>query len=434
MRTSDSHRRCALTLLACLLLAAVPAIADEKGIADFPQLSAESDWPWWRGPQRNGIATTSPVPTSFGDNENVVWKVPVPGRGHSSPTVVGNRVFLTTADNRKQIHYVLGFDRASGRQLWQTKVNEGGFPAKNHEKNTEATPSLASDGERLFATFYHHDKVVLLALDFEGKVIWEKDVCRFRPRTYEYGYAPSPILYRNTVIVSAEYDGESFLTAFQRQTGERRWQAPRPNQVTFSTPVIAHIAGKDQLLISGSQKVSSYNPANGHSLWSVDGTTSATCGTMVWDGDTVFASGGYPKAETIAVKAGGKGKVLWQNNQKCYEQSMLASQGNVYALTDNGVMFCWRAKDGREMWKERLKGPVSASPVLANDNIYWANELGTMYVFRASPERFELVAENQIGTDSFPSPAICGGQIFLRVATGSGNERQEWLYCFANKN
>lgn len=424
------------SVLACLFFAGFigsGVSADEKGIGDFPQLSAKNDWPWWRGPLRNGVADQVAVPVTFSETDHVIWKTRVPGRGHSSPTVVGNRVFLTTATTADQIHEVLAFDRTTGKPLWRKEVNRGGFPAKNHPKNTEATATLACDGERLFAAFYHHDKVVAVTLNFAGEVVWEKEVCRFRPKTYEYGYAPSPVLYQNTVLIAAEYDGESFITALDRQSGDRVWQAPRPTMITFSTPMIAHVAGKDQLLISGAQKVSAYNPATGKPLWSVDGTTFATCGTMVWDGEIVFASGGYPKAETLAVKADGSGEVLWRNNQKCYEQSMLAHEGYLYALTDNGVMFCWRGTDGKEMWKERLKGPVSASPVLANGNLYWANELGTLYVVRANPEQFEKVAENQIGSDSFPSPAVCGGQIFLRVGKGTGKERQEWLYCFGNQ-
>ena len=421
------------TWLVCIclytLVAALAANADEKGIADFPKLSAERDWPWWRGPTRNGVADNTPVPTKFNETENVVWKVPVPGRGHSSPIVVGNRVFLTTSETKEEIHYVLAFDRLTGKLIWQKDVNQGGFPAKNHAKNTEATATIASDGERLFAAFYHHDKVVAVSLDLDGKVLWAKDVCRFRPRTYEYGYAPSPVIYENSVIISAEYDGDSFLTSFDRRTGERIWQEPRPTMISFSTPVIAHVASKDQMLMSGAQKIWAYDPATGKPLWSTEGTTFATCGTMVWDGDIVFASGGYPKAETLAVKADGSGAVLWRNGQKCYEQSMLTHDGHLFALTDNGVMYCWRGSDGKEMWKERLKGPVSASPVLAGGNIYWANELGTMYVVRATPERFELIAENQVGSDAFPSPAICGGEIFLRVGKGSANERQEWLFC-----
>jgi hypothetical protein len=424
------------SVLACLFFAGLidsGVSADEKGIGDFLQLSAKNDWPWWRGPLRNGVADQVAVPVKFSETDQVIWKTPVPGRGHSSPTVVGNRVFLTTATTAEQIHEVLAVDRTTGKPLWRKEVNRGGFPAKNHPKNTEATATLACDGERLFAAFYHHDKVVAVTLNFAGEVVWEKEVCRFRPKTYEYGYAPSPVLYQNTVLIAAEYDGESSITALDRQSGDRVWQAPRPTMITFSTPMIAHVAGKDQLLISGAQKVSAYDPATGKPLWSVDGTTLATCGTMVWDGEIVFASGGYPKAETLAIKADGSGEVLWRNNQKCYEQSMLAHDGYLYALTDNGVMFCWRGTDGKEMWKERLKGPVSASPVLANGNLYWANELGTLYVVRANPERFEKVAENQIGSDSFPSPAICGGQIFLRVGKGTGKERQEWLYCFGNQ-
>lgn len=187
------------------------------------------------------------------------------------------------------------------------------------------------------------------------------------------------------------------------------------------------------MLISGQEQVASYDPATGKQLWSTAGTTHATCGTMVWSGDMVFASGGYPKAETIAVKADGSREVLWKNNQKCYEQSMIAVDGYVYGLTDNGILFCWEGKTGKEMWKQRLRGPVSASPVLAGGNLYQANELGTLYVWKPNPEKFEMVAENQIGNDSFPSPAVAGGQIFLRVADSSGGKRQEFLYCFGKQ-
>ena len=408
------------------------ARADEHGIGDFPLLSAERDWPWWRGPLRNGHATDAPVPTKFSETENLVWKVKVPFRGHSSPIVVGNHIFLTTADTKEQVQYVLAFDRRTGKQLWQVEVSRGAFPEKNHPKNTEATPTVASDGERVFATFYNHDRVLAVALDYQGNKIWSKDVCRFRPKLYEYGYAPSPILYQNTVIISAEYDGDSFLTALDRKTGDQIWQSPRPTMITFSTPVIGKIAGKDQMLISGALKISSYDPANGKPLWDALGTTFATCGTMVWDGDIVVASGGFPKAETIAMKGDGSGEVLWQNNQKCYEQSLLTHNGFVYAINDNGVAYCWRVADGQEMWKQRLKGPMSASPVLANGHIYWANELGTIYVYRPTSEKLDMVAENKVGSDSFPSPAICGGQIFLRVGESSNGARQEWLYCFAH--
>lgn len=407
------------------------AHAQEKGIADFPKLSAESDWPWWRGPTRNGVVPgDKPVPTKFSDTENVTWRVEVPGRGHSSPIVVGDRIFLATADERQQVQSVLAFDRKEGKQLWKTDVSQGGFPARNHVKNTEATATVACDGERLFITFFHHQTVQATALDLDGKQVWQKTVAPFNPKQYEYGYAPSPILYRGSVIIAHEFDGPSGITALDRESGKQLWQTQRPNNITFSTPMVAKIGGKDQLLLSGSENVASYNPVNGQRLWSVPGTTAATCGTLVWNGDIVFASGGYPKAETIAINAKGTAKALWRNGQKCYEQSMITVGGYLYALTGNGIMFCWRATDGKEMWAQRLRGPVSSSPVLAGGHIYWANELGTWYVFKPNPQKFDLVAENQLGDEAFPSPAVSNGQLFIRTATGSRPQRQEWLYCF----
>lgn len=419
-----------LTLwLVVLVFSSVGVRAQDKGIADFPKLSSSTDWPWWRGPSRNGIAAEGSFPGKFKEAD-AKWKASVPGRGHSSPVVVGDRVFLTTAEMDGQKQFVLAYNRQTGKPLWKEQLNEGGFPAENHAKNTEATPTVACDGERLFATFFHHEAITLTSLNLDGKKAWEKSIGHFNPRRYKYGYAPSPLVYRDRVIVTAEYDGDSFIVALKRDKGDEIWRIKRPNNITFSSPVVAHVAGKDQLLLSGAGKVSSYDPANGQPLWSVDGTTAATCGTMVWDGDIVFASGGYPDSQTIAVEAKGNGKVLWSNNQKCYEESMIVVDGHLYALTGAGVLFCWNATTGKEMWKQRLKGPVSASPVYAGGNIYWANELGSLYVFKANPKKYEQVAENKIGTDSFPSPAAAGGQIFLRVAHGSGDKRQETLYCF----
>lgn len=402
----------------------------ERGVAEYPKLSIERDWPWWRGPSRNGIAEKSQtIPTRWSDSENVVWKTPVPGRGHSSPTVVGDRVFLASADTNEKTQSVLAFDRRTGKQLWKIDVSRGGFPQSIHSKNTHATSTLACDGERLFITFFHHETVQATALDLNGKQLWQKTVQPFNPRRYEYGYAPSPLLYRGTVIIAAEYDGDSFITALERATGKQVWQTSRPANITFSSPVVGNVAGRDQLLLSGTDQVASYDPNNGKKLWSTPGTTAATCGTAVWDGDIVVASGGYPKAETLAIRADGSGKVLWRNQQKCYEQSLLTYAGYVYGLTDNGVMYCWKITDGKEVWKQRLRGPVSSSPVLAGGHIYWANEHGTTYVFKPNPDRFESVSENQLGEESFASPSVCGGQLFIRTATGNGAKRQEYLYC-----
>lgn len=419
-------------LSSCLVCCPTAGRAQETGIENFPKLSAKNDWPWWRGAHRNGISDSSPVPTKFSDSENVAWKTAIPGRGHSSPTVAGNRIFLTSADEKQQTHSVLIFDRADGKLLKTVPINQGGFPAKNHAKNTEATPTIACDGERIFATFYHHDQIGLVALSLDGEVLWEQSAGSFSPQLYQYGYAPSPLLYQDVVIVAAEYENDNYLVAFSRDKGQRKWRTERQKSISFSSPVFANIAGKDQLFLSGNQTVFSYDPQNGKTRWFARGTALATCGTVVWDGDMVFASGGFPSSETVGIKADGSKKVVWKNKVRCYEQSMLAYDGYVYALDEIGIMNCWRAADGKEMWRHRLRGPESASAVLANGHIYWANELGSMYVFKPNSEKFDLVAENHIGTESFASPAICGGQIFLRVGQGNGADRQEFLYCFAN--
>jgi outer membrane protein assembly factor BamB len=196
---------------------------------------------------------------------------------------------------------------------------------------------------------------------------------------------------------------------------------------------VANVAGREQLLISGCELVSSYDPKTGKLLWSAPGTTMATCGTMVWSGDLAIASGGYPKAETICVKADGSGQVVWKNKQKCYEQSMIVHNGYVYAVTDLGVGICLRASDGELMWQQRLKGPVSASPVLVGDTIYQTVEDGTTYVFKANPQKFELVATNKLGNEGFATMAVCGNRIYVRTAKTERGQRQEYLYCLGFK-
>ena len=393
------------------------------------QATKPGEWPWWRGPNSNGVAEAGQdVPTSWSENENVLWKVPIPGRGHSSPTIVGDKIFLATADEVTEEQFVLGLNRADGKELWNTKVSQGGFP-KTHPKNTHASCTVACDGERVFVAFHHDRKVTLAALDVDGNELWRDDVGRFDPRQYEYGYAPSPLIYKDTVIIAADYERGGFLAAYDRGSGKQVWKVPRPRKLSFSSPVVAKIAGKDQLLISGCEEVRSYNPASGKLIWGTPGTTMATCGTMVWDGDLVFASGGYPRAQTICVKADGSKQVMWRNNQKCYEQSMMAHKGYLYAATDRGIAYCWRARDGQEMWRGRLESKISASPVLVGDNIFQSVESGRTFVFRATPSAFEKVAENKLGEQAFATPTICGNRIYLRVAFGRGFKRQEFLYC-----
>lgn len=391
-----------------------------------PATLLADDWTQWRGPNHNNVAADGQsVPVEWSEAKNVVWKVEVPGRGHSSPTVVGDLIVLTSADEQSQRQAVFGFDRATGKQKWATNISEGGF-AKVHPKNTHASATACSDGTHVFATFCHHNKIEAVALDMQGKIIWRQDVGGFAPKLYEYGYAASPTLYNGTLIISADSDTVAWLKALDVKTGRIVWQQDRPKMLNWSSPIVATVAGKEQLFISGSEMMASYSPESGKPLWTVTCLTMATCGTAVWDNDVVYASGGYPKKETVAVKADGSGQILWTNKVKCYEQSMLIHDGYLYGFDDNGVVYCWEAKTGKEMWKQRLQGPVSASPVLVGDNIYACNERGTTFVFKANPIAFEAVAKNQLGSESFATPTVVDNRIYLRVA---GKDRQETLYA-----
>lgn len=420
---------------ACLLLSGcgrsvdvAEVRGDRDSIAGSPDLVvAPDDWPWWRGPTRNGIAAAGQsVPLQFGPDKNVVWSVPVPGRGHSSPTVIGDAVYLTTADETAETQSVLSFDRGTGSLRWEKTLHEGGFPSsgKMHPKSTHANCTVAGDGERLFVAFLNGDQIHATALSADGEIVWQKVLGGFEAR---FGYAPSPVLYKSVVILACDNSGGGYLTALDRRTGDVQWTSHRDTVSTYSSPVVARVGGKDQLLISGNRTIASYDPASGEPLWSVAGTAESTCGTAVWDGERVFASGGWPQSDTTCVDA--NGKRVWNTNAKCYEQSLLAANGQLYAITDRGVAICWDAATGKERWKHRLSGSVSVSPVLIGDHILCANESGTFFVFKADPGQFELVARNRLGSESFATPSVCGDRMFIRVANRENGRRQEYLYC-----
>jgi outer membrane protein assembly factor BamB len=315
-----------------------------------PQLAAD-DWPWWRGPTRNGVAAEQTPPTTWSDGENVVWKVEVPGRGHSSPTVVGNRIYLATADDAAGAQSVLALDRATGAMVWQTQLNQGGFPTAMHKNSTHANGTVACDGERLVIAFLHHDEIWAYGLDLEGNELWQQKLGAF---VSTFGYAPSPLIHKSAAIIAADNSGGSYLAAVHRETGEVIWRKSRPTTSTYSSPTVANVGGRERLLISGASLIHSYDPDTGDEQWNTAGPSSATCGTMVWDGDIAIASGGYPEAGTFGVNAS-TGAKLWGNGEKCYEQSLLAHAGHVYSTTNNGA-FCWSASDGQEKWRGRLGG------------------------------------------------------------------------------
>ena len=388
---------------------------------------SDDDWPWWRGPSGQNVASVTSVPTSWSDSENVHWKTRVPGRGHGSPTIVGNQIFLCSADEEAATQFVVCFDREHGTELWKTIIHTGGLPGRGqmHPKSTHANCTVACDGQSIYVGFLNSEHITATSLTLDGTIRWQQNLGYFGSR---FGYAPSPCLFESLAIYAADNQGGGFIAAVHRDTGEVVWRKARNNVNTYSPVVLANIADKPQLLISGDDRIASYAPLTGEELWSCAGTAEATCGTAVWQDHLVYASGGYPSRQTVCVDAT-TGRKVWDDKVKCYEQSMLIANDHLFAVNDDGIAFCRDAKTGKVKWKQRLQGAFSASPLLVGDLIYATNELGTTWVFEASADAYKQVAKNQLGTEAFASLVACGDRIFARVATGNGPDRQEHLYC-----
>ena len=385
-----------------------------------------SDWPAWRGPTRDGIAAPGQTPpVQWSETENILWKVPVPGRGHGSPTVVGDRIYLVTADRVKQTQSVLCFERGTGKLMWETEVHHGQPDAGKHANSSAACSTVACDGRRLFINFLNAGAVHTTALDLEGKVLWQRKVCDY---VTHQGFGSSPVLHESLVLVSADHRGGGVIAGLDRSTGQIAWSVPRPKIANYTSPSIVQANGRPQMVLGGCNLITSLDPATGKKLWEVEGSTEECVTTAASDGVRVFASGGYPRNHTVAVLADGSRQVAWQNNARLYVPSPIVKNGHVYAVLDAGMAVCWKSDTGEELWKERLGGDFFASPIMVGDRIYAANVGGKTYVFEATPRNFKIIAQNQLGDEVYASPTICGSRIYLRVAK-RGENRQEFLYC-----
>ena len=381
-------------------------------------------WPQWRGPRGDGVAVNQELPTRWTKEQNVRWRVDVPGRGHSSPIVINGLVVLATAEDREQKQSVVAYDEETGELKWKTLVHEGGFPRSNevHRKATNANGTVASDGELLITSFLNSNKVFVTALDLEGNQVWQREIGAF---VSKFGYAPSPTIYKSLVIVVADNSGGGYLAALDIKSGELAWRVSRGDASSYSSPYVATVGGVDHVLLTGGDRMASYDPASGELFWETTCISEATCGTVISVNDRVFASGGYPDKQTVCVDA--EGNLLWSNRVKAYEPSMVVAGQQVVGITDNGIAVCWDIADGTQRWLHRIGGNFSSSPVVCNGNIYVIDLAGVCHVFQADENGFESIAENPTGDDGYASPAIAGGSLYFRVGVGDGKDRQEQL-------
>jgi outer membrane protein assembly factor BamB len=334
-------------------------------------------------------------------------------------------VLLATADVETEEQLVLCIDRGTGKQLWEAVVHRGNLNTKGHKISSQASSDVVSDGERLFVNFLNNGAIFTTALDLSGKQLWQRRVCDFQ---VHQGFGSSPVVYQNIVLLSADHRGGGKMTGLNKLTGEIVWQQDRPPVANYATPAVLTAAGKVQAVLAGCNKVESFDPITGTKLWSIDGSTEETVVTAVTDGSRVFLGGGYPKNHTLALEADGSGKIAWENVTKTYVPSMLVKNGHVFAIGDAGRAACWKSATGEELWNEKVDREFYGSPVMADSRIYVTSKSGITSVFEATPEKFTLLGQNQLGDECFSTPAICDNRIYLRSAKTSPT-RQEYLWC-----
>ncbi len=395
-------------------------------VAASPDIeAAENDWPWWRGPTFNNHARGAAPPTRWSPDENIAWQVAVPGRGHASPIVVGERVFVATADDAAQTQSLLALARDDGALLWNKQIHAGRFPT-SHEKGSHASCTPASDGERVFTVFAVDDGIWLSAVDLQGELLWQRKIGGFLSR---HGYGASPVLYKSLVIAAADGVGQGYIVALDRRSGEVVWSTLRLREASFATPIVAHVAGRDQLLLSGQDRIVSYNPATGETLWWCAGSASSTANTCVWNDEHVFVSGGWDQTGVLCIRADGAGDVtathiVWSDRSKMYVPSAAIVGDTLLTMRDEGIAVGFDIATGQRRWAKRLPGGmgVSASPTIFGELAYLPNEDGTTFVFRVG-EKFKLIAANELGNGGFASVVIADGRIYLRSL--------DTLYCIA---
>lgn len=339
-------------------------------------------------------------------------------------------MFLATADHEREVQSVLCYHRRTGERLWQAEVHRGGFAEKGNSKSSLASSTAACDGRRVFINFLHKGAIYTSALSRQGKLLWQTKVADY---VLHQGFGSSPALYQSLVIVSADNKGGGTIAALRRATGEVVWKRERPKAPNYTSPIILRVAGREQLLMTGCDLVTGLDPLTGRQLWEIKGSTTECVTSTVTDGQRIFTSGGFPKNHLSAVRADGSGEVVWERNTRVYVPSLLVHRGHLFGVLDAGIAMCWRCDTGEEVWKGRLGGTFSASPVLVGDHLFATNEAGRTFIFKATPETFELVAENRLGDEVLATPTICGGRIYMRVATLDKGRRRERLYCLGER-
>ena len=376
-------------------------------------------WPRWRGPSGQGLAADANYVDTWSVTQNVLWKAAVPGTGNSSPIVWSDRIFVTTAYDGGRRLAVLAYRRSDGMRLWETFAPQGRSDSGAHYKNGYASATPATDGERVYVSFGTRG---LLALDFNGKIVWQHDL---GPMDAYHGTAGSPLLYKNRIILYQDQFSGSFIAAFDTRTGQELWRTRRQANVGWGTPIAIRVGDHDEIIVNSQQSVYAYDPDRGTELWRCGGTTYEVIPTPVVGYGMVFCSSGRA-GPTLAIKPGGKGDVsrthvAWTSPRGSpFVPSPILYGEYLYMVNDMAsIVTSLHASTGKVMFQGRLgvaqPEGFSASPVAVDGKVFFTNDDGETFVLRAGPT-FELLHVNRIGEQTLASPALVDGRWYIRTA------------------
>jgi len=386
-------------------------------------LARAEDWPEFRGPTGQGIVPRGSAPTEWGPSKNVVWKQDIPGKGWSSPVVVGGHVYLTTAVPQKNGDHslrALCLDARKGKIEWDKEVlhEDGSTAPRIHFKNSHASPTPLVHGNRLFVHFGHMGTA---CLNLTGDILWKNTSLSYAP---VHGNGGTPIVVNDLLVFSCDGASNPFVVALDVESGKVRWKTPRKanaeKRFSFSTPLLIEVKGQKQIISPGSNEVSALDPKDGKEIWRVRYQGYSIIPRPVYGHGLVFLSTGYEAPTLLAIRADGKGDVTrthiaWKTRRAApHTPSPLLVGDELYMVSDGGVASCLDAKTGKVHWQERLPGGFSASPLYANGKVYFQDEEGTGFVIKAG-KRFEEVARNEMNERTFASYAVVDRALFLRT-------------------
>jgi len=408
------------------------------------------DWPSFRGAHASGVGIGAHPPTSWdvGRSTNVAWQIGIPGLGHSSPIVWGDRVYLTSAIAESQAAQTVAvgdsdkagidpandqvphrwqlfaLDRATGKAVWSRTVHQGVPRAKRHVKSSHASATPATNGKVIVAMF---DSEGLFAFDANGTELWHKDLGKLAlgladDPTYEWGPASSPVIHGDTVLVQNDRYQDSFLLALDLTTGRELWRSPRDELPSWATPLVHDQAGRLTIVTSSPRFFRGLDFATGRERWRIaDPDGQVKVSTPVAAGELAIATGGYPAAgrPILAIRAV-DGSIAWRHERGSpYTSTPLVYDGLLYIVTDNGILSAYQLADGVRVYQQRLPpvaGTFSASPVAADGRIYLASEDGQVFVVRAG-RSYALLATNDMKEVCMATPAISGDLLLIRTKT-----------------